>query len=71
MDYIDCRTPWSVLIANGRFFEENYRRVRSQNLIQNFPRTRKIRVQRLFEQRKYTSESIIAMDETAIWADTV
>ena len=22
-----CRTPWSVLIANGRFFEENYRRV--------------------------------------------
>ena len=22
-----CRTPWSVLIASGRFFEENYRRV--------------------------------------------
>ena len=21
-----CRTQWSVLIANGRFFEENYRR---------------------------------------------
>ena len=21
-----CRTPWSVLIASGRFFEENYRR---------------------------------------------
>ena len=22
-----CRTTWSVLIASGRFFEENYRRV--------------------------------------------
>ena len=22
-----CRTPWSVLIASGRFFEENYLRV--------------------------------------------
>ena len=21
-----CRSPWRVLIANGRFFEENYRR---------------------------------------------
>ena len=24
-----CRTPWSVLIASGRFFEENYRRERT------------------------------------------
>ena len=26
-----CRTPWSVLIASGRFFEENYRRESKQS----------------------------------------
>ena len=26
MEISTCRTPWRVLIANGRFFEENYRR---------------------------------------------
>ena len=27
MEISTCRTPWRVLTANGRFFEENYRRV--------------------------------------------
>ena len=27
MEISTCRTPWRVLIANGRFFEGNYRRV--------------------------------------------
>ena len=27
MEISTCRTPWRVLIADWRFFEENYRRV--------------------------------------------
>ena len=29
MEISTCRTPWRVLIANGRFLEENYRRAQS------------------------------------------
>ena len=35
MEISTCRTPWRVLIANGRFFEENYRRGWKQHNMTN------------------------------------